>query len=233
MKPLQHRVHRGQIELFGVEHPADPFPIVFVFFVGRGRRALRGTVRTRRFHRSLRVGNLTVAGTSSRRQINGSLSIRLMCSPITWRACAVPGLISRRLRTTPESNIRGGGDVADIRPRWPHPRWPEPEGTPTALLCAAPAGGITAVPEEAVARIGFGVAAPQHVEAAADRHPTCWGADARNWIRATASERAICARSREQARSLIRTASVPPIRRCAISRYFVGACPACRNQAPL
>src|SRR5437879_9759420 len=48
------------------------------------------------------------------------------------------------------------------------------------------------VPEEDVARIGFGVAAPQHVEVVTGRHPTCWGVDARNWIRATASERAFC-----------------------------------------
>jgi hypothetical protein len=41
--------------------------------------------------------------------------------------------------------------------------------------------------EEDVARIGFGVAAPQHVEVVAGRHPTCWGVAARNWIRATAS----------------------------------------------
>ncbi len=52
---------------------------------------------------------------------------------------------------------------------------------------------ITAL-EEAVARIEFGVAAPQHVEVAARRHPTCWGLDARDWIRATASERAFGAR---------------------------------------
>src|SRR5207245_4760961 len=51
------------------------------------------------------------------------------------------------------------------------------------------------VPEEDVARIGFAVAAPQHVEVVAGRHPTCWGVDARNWIRATASERAIWRRA--------------------------------------
>jgi hypothetical protein len=60
------------------------------------------------------------------------------------------------------------------------------------VLCGPP-GGITSA-EEDVARIGFSVAAPQHVEVAARRHPTCWGVDARDWIRATASERAFCTR---------------------------------------
>jgi hypothetical protein len=64
---------------------------------------------------------------------------------------------------------------------------------PTRVLCGPCSRNMT--PEEAVARIGFGVAAPQHVEVAARRHPTCWGVDARDWIRATASERALCVRS--------------------------------------
>jgi hypothetical protein len=42
-------------------------------------------------------------------------------------------------------------------------------------------------PEEAVARIGLGVAVPQDVEVGARRHPTCWGVDGRDRIRATAS----------------------------------------------
>jgi hypothetical protein len=44
-------------------------------------------------------------------------------------------------------------------------------------VAATTIGSRISVPEEAVARIGFGGDAPQHVEVAARRHPECWGVD--------------------------------------------------------
>jgi hypothetical protein len=103
-------------------------------------------------------------------------------------------------RTAEHARTAGTARVARVAPARPvvasGPSKPDAPGGHRDRTSTGPCRAHNAR-SEAVARIGFGVAAPQDVEVGARRHPTCWGVDDTDRIRATSSSGAVM-RGRER-----------------------------------